>query len=63
MSEKEESLKLANLILDRPWADPDDDLAVLARNLLRTHEINQALQSEIRLLRGQLESATRKDKP
>jgi len=29
---------IANRVLDRPNADPDDDLAVLARQLLRAHE-------------------------
>jgi hypothetical protein len=38
MSEKEEAIVLANKILDRPYGDPDDDLAVLARQLLRALE-------------------------
>ena len=28
---------LANAILDRPWADPDDDLAKMARAIFRRH--------------------------
>lgn len=35
MTERDEALKLANKVLDRPHADPDDDLAMLARTLLR----------------------------
>lgn len=38
MSEYQQAAVLANRVLDRPHADPDDDLAVLARNLLRTRE-------------------------
>ncbi len=37
-TEREKAFRLANEILDRPHDDPDDDLAVLARNLLRTKE-------------------------
>ena len=38
MSEIDEAIKLANRILDRINADPDDDLAILARRLLREIE-------------------------
>lgn len=38
MSEREEAIALAKRILDRPHADPDDDLAILARQFLRTRE-------------------------
>lgn len=38
MSEREEALYLANKILERPNADPDDDLAMLSRTLLRYKE-------------------------
>jgi hypothetical protein len=38
LSEKGEAIILANKILDRPYADPDDDLAVLSRQLLRALE-------------------------
>ena len=36
--ERSDAIKLANRVLDRPHADPDDDLAVLARQLLRREE-------------------------
>ena len=39
MTEQKDAIKLANRILERPYADPDDDLAVLARQLLRSREI------------------------
>jgi hypothetical protein len=38
MSETGEARVLANRILDRPSGDPDDDLAVLSRQLLRADE-------------------------
>lgn len=38
MSEKEEAIALANRLMDEPNADPDDDLRVLSRQLLRAHE-------------------------
>jgi hypothetical protein len=36
--EKEKAIELANRVLDRAGADPDDDLAVLARQFLRALE-------------------------
>lgn len=38
-SEKDYAIKLANRILDRPYGDPDDDLAVLSRQFLRSLEM------------------------
>ena len=38
MTEFEETILLANKILDRPSADPDDDLAMLSRQFLRALE-------------------------
>ena len=38
MSEFEMAVRLANLILERPSGDPDEDLAILSRTLLRTIE-------------------------
>lgn len=35
--ERERAFTLAEKVLDRPNADPDDDLAVLARQLLRSN--------------------------
>lgn len=40
--EHDRAIRLANRILDRPYADPDDDLAVLSRQLIRyTEEVSQ----------------------
>ena len=36
--ERQRAIELANKILDRPSGDPDDDLAVLSRQLLRALE-------------------------
>lgn len=38
MTETEQAVILANKILDRVHADPDDDMAVMARQLLRAME-------------------------
>lgn len=38
MTETEEAIALANRVLDRVNADPDDDMAILARQFLRAHE-------------------------
>ena len=38
MNEFDRAVVLANLVLDRPNADPDDDLAVLARQFTRMIE-------------------------
>jgi hypothetical protein len=35
MSELERAIRIADRALDRVGADPDDDLAILARQLLR----------------------------
>lgn len=39
MTEKQEAVVLANRVLDRPSADSDDDLAILARQFLRLREL------------------------
>lgn len=36
--EFDDAVKLAHRVLDRPSGDPDDDLAVLARQFLRSVE-------------------------
>jgi hypothetical protein len=38
MTEGQQTRALAHRILDRPYADPDDDLAMLSRQLLRADE-------------------------
>lgn len=37
-TEHAEAMRAANNALDRPFADPDDDLAILARQFLRLNE-------------------------
>jgi hypothetical protein len=37
-AEHEQAIKLANIVLERPSGDPDDDLAVLSRQFLRATE-------------------------
>jgi hypothetical protein len=43
VNEYADAYELANRVLDRINADPDDDLAVLARTLLRTREAMENL--------------------
>ena len=38
MTERDNALKMANAVLDRPYADPDDDLAIIARQFIRCNE-------------------------
>lgn len=38
MTEEKIAWELAHKVLDRPYADPDDDLATLARQFLRARE-------------------------
>jgi hypothetical protein len=45
MTQKQETRILANKILDRINADPDDDLAMLSRELLRADEVIQRMRS------------------
>lgn len=46
--ERDDAIVLANKLLDQHWADPDDDLRVLARQLLRAHEHKAALYNLLR---------------
>jgi hypothetical protein len=55
MNEYEATVALANRILDRPGGtDPDDDLAMLSRQLLRSIERAAALEAENTRLRDVL---------
>lgn len=46
MSEREDAIKLANHLLDVPNVDPDDDLRMLSRQLLRHVEIIEQYKKE-----------------
>lgn len=48
MSEEEEAIALANRTLDRPNADPDDDLALMARQFMRAVEARDIYRAAIR---------------
>lgn len=48
LNEQERALRLADQILDRPSGDPDDDLAVLARQLKRRTEQVIALSNVVK---------------
>lgn len=45
-TEYDDTVRLANKILDRPNADPDDDLAMLSRQFLRQVETVKRLRGE-----------------
>jgi hypothetical protein len=46
MTELEEAIVLASKILERPSADPDDDLAILARQFIRGREEHRQVIAE-----------------
>lgn len=45
MTEREQALILANAVLDDPYYDPDGDMSVLARQLLRRTEELEAYKA------------------
>jgi len=47
MSERTDSLRLARKLLDEPNCDPDDDLRVLSRQLLRRVEVVDKLEKHL----------------
>jgi hypothetical protein len=47
MSERTDADKLANRLLDEPNADPDDDLRMLSRQLLRRNEVIDKLKKAL----------------
>jgi hypothetical protein len=47
MSERSDAVRLAGKLLDEPGADPDDDLRVLSRQLLRHVEAVAALKKDL----------------
>lgn len=54
--ERTYAVTLANRVLDRPYIDPDEDIAVLARQLLRRHEEITRLRARESELLAQIES-------
>jgi hypothetical protein len=46
-SELGSALILANRVLDQHWRDPDDDLSILARQLIRTSEQLRKLRDQV----------------
>ena len=46
-NERVKAIELANRILDRPSGDPDDDLAVLARHLVRATDLSRDAIAEL----------------
>lgn len=54
MNEKEEAIKLAHRLLDEPNADPDDDLRILSRQLLRAREVLPRIIVDLYEMRAQV---------
>jgi hypothetical protein len=54
MSEAETATAIANIVLDRPYEDPDGDRAILSRQFLRSQERVAALEAEATLLGASL---------
>lgn len=54
LTETEQAILFANEVLDRPLSDPDDDVAVLARQYLRLREkLETVRRSAEKMLGGQ----------
>jgi hypothetical protein len=47
MTEKQQAFDLANAALDKPYEDPDSDIAVLARQFLRAREEIDAMRAAL----------------
>lgn len=60
MDERFQALELAHKLLDEPNCDPDDDLRVLARQLVRRHEQIASLQRYVNILESQHDRETLK---
>lgn len=52
MTEQEQAIRIANVVLDRPFADPDDDLAILSRALIRATEAKAEIFAELKAAHG-----------
>lgn len=55
MTEREQAILIANKLLDRNFADPDDDENILARQFLRAIERVNALEEQLKGLRPHVE--------
>lgn len=60
--EEFDAVRLAERILDRPFGDPDDDLALLARQFLRARKRSERRVKLYELARGLLRCETEADK-
>ena len=53
--ELQQAIALANKLLDEPGCDPDDDLRVLSRQLLRKVEVLQRIEIALGSIRAETE--------
>lgn len=58
MNERFQAIELAHKLLDKPNVDPDDDLRVLSRQLIRQHERFAALQKWVAILESEHDRET-----
>lgn len=47
MTEKEEAVRLAHAVLEKPYIDPDGDISMLARQFLRAREEIDATRASL----------------
>ena len=51
-NELDEALSLANHYLDKPYVDPDDDLSVVSRHLIRQYETAERYKKALQTANG-----------
>jgi hypothetical protein len=51
-NELDDALRLADRLLDEPYADPDDDLRMLARHLRRQFESHERYKKALQTANG-----------
>jgi hypothetical protein len=63
MTEKEEAVRLANAVLEKPYIDPDGDISVLARQFLRAREEIDAMRAALQRMVAEWDKMTRYGSP
>jgi len=63
MTEKEEAVRLANAVLEKPYIDPDGDISMLARQFLRAREEIDAMMEALEAMVAEWDKMTRYGSP
>lgn len=58
LTDRERAITLAHRMLERPHADPDDDLAILSRQVIRMNEAYRALVERVQEVENRCEFLT-----